>query len=244
MRKINWEHLLGGKPGLILIITLVVTSIIISFTNLFDFQNFIPKKATQIEWVKIVIDLAIILIFGLLSIALIRLFEIKRRKTEQALQQQTRNLGERVKELNCLYGISNLLAKHDLPLDDILRKTVYLILPALQYPESACARIVLNDQGFCTENFRETTWKQSVEIWAAGSPIGTLEVCYLEEKPEADEGPFLREEINLLSAIAERLGKITDRKKAMEELSVLRKQIEFILGATKTGLDITTLSST
>src|SRR4030042_4030444 len=52
------------------------------------------------------------------------------------------------------------------------------------------------------------------------------------------EGPFLREEISLLNAVAEQIGEITERKKAMEELSTLKKQIEFILGVTKTGLDI------
>jgi len=47
---------------------------------------------------------------------------------------------------------------------------------------------------------------------------GVVEVYYLEEKPEIDEGPFLKEERNLIEAIAERLGRITDRKKIGKEL--------------------------
>ena len=39
-----------------------------------------------------------------------------------------------------------------------------------------------------------------------GKPVGLVELCYLEERPLRDEGPFLREERNLINAIAERMG--------------------------------------
>jgi hypothetical protein len=32
--------------------------------------------------------------------------------------------------------------------------------------------------------------------------IGTLEICYLEEKPASDEGPFLKEAKNLIGNTA------------------------------------------
>ena len=49
-------------------------------------------------------------------------------------------------------------------------------------------------------------------------PVGTVVVYYLEERPERDEGPFLKEERNLINIIAERLGKITERKQGEVEL--------------------------
>ena len=45
-----------------------------------------------------------------------------------------------------------------------------------------------------------------------------MEVGYLEEMPEADEGPFPEEERLLLGAVAERLGRITERKRAEDAL--------------------------
>jgi len=50
--------------------------------------------------------------------------------------------------------------------------------------------------------------------------VGTYEVYYLKKKPELDEGPFLKEERNLINAIAERLGRIAERKKTEENLHV------------------------
>jgi hypothetical protein len=48
--------------------------------------------------------------------------------------------------------------------------------------------------------------------------VGTLEVCYLEEKLELDEGPFLREERNLIAAIAERIAKFIEREWTEDEI--------------------------
>ena len=38
----------------------------------------------------------------------------------------------------------------------------------------------------------------TVDILAGGNVIGLIHVCYLEEKPEMDEGPFRKEERDLL----------------------------------------------
>jgi len=142
----------------------------------------------------------------------------ERKKMEKALQKQRYDLSERVKELNCLYSIYSLVGEPDVSLEGILQGTVDLLPPAWQYPEITCARIILEDQIFKTKNYKETIWKQSAGITVYGNQVGTLEVCYLEEKPKSYEGPFFKEEGSLINAIAERLGKVIERKKAEEEL--------------------------
>jgi PAS domain S-box-containing protein len=128
-------------------------------------------------------------------------------------------LQERVKELNCLYGISKLIEQSGLSLPEILQGVVELIPPAWQYPEVGCARIRLDDRSFQTTGFRETIWKQSRDIQVHGEPIGKIEVFYLEHRPEEDEGPFLKEERRLLDAIAERLGRTVERIRAEQARS-------------------------
>ena len=136
----------------------------------------------------------------------------ERKLAEEALRQHMHDLDKRVKELDCVYGISELVHKPDVSLEEILQETIDLIPPSWQYPEITCARIILEGQEFRTENFRETVWKQTSDIGAHGERIGSLEVYYLEEKPESDEGLFLKEERSLINAISQRLGKITERK--------------------------------
>jgi PAS domain S-box-containing protein len=138
---------------------------------------------------------------------------------EKMLRAQMRELRERVKELNCLYGISQLVEHADLSLPEILRGTVELVSQAWQYPEIVCARITLEDQEYQTEGFRETIWRQSRDIRVYREPAGRIEVYYLEERPEEDEGPFLQEERSLLNAVAERLGRIVERVRIEQALS-------------------------
>ena len=119
-----------------------------------------------------------------------------RKQTEEMLQRKTYDLDERVKELNCLYGISSLIEKPGISIGEVFQGLVDLVPPSWQYPEIASARILLEDKEYKTENFKETNWKQSSEIVVHGKHAGVLEICYLEERPEIDEGPFLKEERN------------------------------------------------
>ena len=149
-----------------------------------------------------------------------------RKKAEEAVRESTKRLDERVKELNCFYGISSLLEKPDISLDEIMQGVVDLIPPSWQYPEIACSKISVEDKEYKTENFKETNWKQSSEIFVHSKRMGALEVCYLDNRPEIDEGPFLKEESDLVNAITERLGHIIERMWAREEKTRLEAQFQ------------------
>ncbi len=146
-------------------------------------------------------------------------------KTGEQMRERTRDLSERVKDLNCLYAISGLVMRPGISFDKLFQEIVDLIPGSWHHPEVACARIILHDQEFITENFRETVWKQTSDIAANGKRVGALEVCYLEQRPEADEGPFMKEDRNLIDAIAERMGRIVERKQADEERGKLESQL-------------------
>lgn len=53
-----------------------------------------------------------------------------------------------------------------------------------------------------------------------------MEVCYLEEKLELDEGPFLREERNLIDAVAERIAKFIEHEWTEAEIRKHRNRAE------------------
>ena len=152
--------------------------------------------------------------FGLHNIEM----EEQRKQGEEALRERTYEIGERVKELGCLYNIAMLIEKQEISLGEILQGTINIIPAAFQHPEITCARIILEGKEFRTENFREATWKLTQDIKSHGESIGTLEVSYLEQRPERDEGPFVKEACNLLTAVAGRLGHVIERKQAEDKL--------------------------
>ena len=129
-----------------------------------------------------------------------------------------RLLHERVKELDCLYAISRIVERPGITLEEILNEIVNILPLTWQYPEVACARIALGDGEYSSYRFEPSAWHQSSDIMVAGEKVGSVDVFYLEERPAAEEGPFLVDERALLDAVAERLGRIVERIRIQEEL--------------------------
>lgn len=119
-----------------------------------------------------------------------------------------RALQERVKELECIYGIARLIERHGDSLDALLQGIVELLPPAWQYPEICCARLMLLDRHFITTSFRESPWAISAELVVQSQPVGTIEVFYRRRPPQAAKDLFLKEEHALLAVVAEHVGRM------------------------------------
>jgi C4-dicarboxylate-specific signal transduction histidine kinase len=137
---------------------------------------------------------------------------------DAALRRVTHDLQQRVKELNCLFGISRIVERAGRSLETVMQETADLLPPSWEYPEIACARVVLDGREFRTANYRASPWTQSAPIVVADQPTGFVEVAYLEDRPDRDEGPFLAEERSLIEAIAGRLGEAAERFQARREM--------------------------
>jgi len=134
-------------------------------------------------------------------------------------------LRERIKELNCLYGISQLAERHLYSLESLLQELVNFLPYSWQYPELTCARILFKGKTYTSDGFKVTNWRQSSRIYMYHEPAGEASIFYLEECPPADEGPFLKEERALLDAIAEQIGIIATRISADRELQETNQQL-------------------
>jgi DNA-binding CsgD family transcriptional regulator len=134
-------------------------------------------------------------------------------------------LRERIKELNCLYGIARLAERHHDSMDDFLKALVEMLPLSWQYPEITCARIVVEDRTYKTRDFKLTKWRQISPVLAHNRPVGDVTIFYTEERPAADEGPFLKEERVLIDEVAKRIGAIAVRIAAEKELQEINKQL-------------------
>ncbi len=135
------------------------------------------------------------------------------------------DLRERVKELTCLYGIARLAVQPRKPIKKILQGIVRLLPPAWLYPDITFAKVVLDGHSYATRGFHEGGHKQAADIQVSGERRGVVEVVYAEERPELDEGPFLREERNLIDAVAREVGIIITRREAEDGQLKLREQL-------------------
>jgi DNA-binding CsgD family transcriptional regulator len=144
--------------------------------------------------------------------------EIEPEKVEAALR-------ERIKELNCLYGVSQLAERHLYSLDALLQELVNFLPYSWQYPEITCARILFQGKTYTSDGFKVTNWRQSSRLYMYHEAVGECDIFYLEECPPADEGPFLKEERALLDAVAEQIGTIATRISADLELQETNRQL-------------------
>lgn len=158
------------------------------------------------------------------------LAELRRREADfHALEgehgQALRALRERVKELDCLYAITRLAGRKGITQNELFQGVAEIVAMSWQYPEITCVRIVADGNTFLTSNFRRARWRQTSPLMVHGERAGQIEVGYLEERPELDEGPFLKEERNLIDAVAERLSRIIEAKRTEEHVRVLSREL-------------------
>jgi DNA-binding CsgD family transcriptional regulator len=134
-------------------------------------------------------------------------------------------LRERIKELNCLYGVSQLAERNLYSLDDLLQELVNFLPYSWQYPEITCARIRFKGKAYMSDKFKVTNWRQSSQIYIYHAAVGECDIFYLEECIAADEGPFLQEERALLDTVAEQIGTIATRISTDLELQETNRQL-------------------
>jgi len=135
-------------------------------------------------------------------------------------------LRERIKELTCLYGLALVVARPGVSQESILQEAVELLPPAWQFPEAACAQITLDGQTYRTRRFADALHLQTAPIAVGQDVRGSVEVRYFRPRAEFAEGPFLKEERNLINAVAAQLGLLVERRQADLERSRLRQQLE------------------
>ena len=161
--------------------------------------------------------------------------------TEQQLLAANRQLTERVKELNCFYDISKIVEIPGISLEEILQRTVEIIPASWQYSEITACRIIIDNIEYRTQNFRKTNWSQSSNIIIDGKSIGIIEVCYLKEVSSSGVSPFLKEERMLIDAIAERFGRIIQRRKIMGVVQESEERFRTFFEQGIIGMCITTI---
>jgi len=108
---------------------------------------------------------------------------------------------ERLKELGCINQTTGIL-KEFKPVEETLQRIVLLLPAAWQYPKYTEARIIYRNRSYVTPGLRETQWKMEQEFNTIDDESGLVQVYYTREFREESEGPFLKEERDLIMNIA------------------------------------------
>ncbi|MCP4603366.1 MAG: PAS domain S-box protein [Proteobacteria bacterium] len=135
------------------------------------------------------------------------------------------DMGERVKELATMYGLSESIRTRE-NLGEVFQDIADLIPLGWHYSEITRGKVVFDQREYVSEPFKETGWKQSSDIVVNGEHRGSIEVYFLEECPDLDEGPFMKEERDLIDGMARSISEGIERKMAAKALDDAKVELE------------------
>lgn len=122
-------------------------------------------------------------------------------------------LRERIKELTCLYLVSQELQKQK-SLEELCPLIVEYLVPAMQFPEITVPVIKMGNRQFTTRKYSERlSHGLHAEIRLQEQVLGHLSVYYEEDRPF-----LIPEEQRLVNAIAEGLSLWSEGRQAEESL--------------------------
>lgn len=137
-----------------------------------------------------------------------------RKHIEKKLALHVRDLGERIKEAECLRDITSLLLNKEWRVEQMLDVCVRRMPAAWLDPSHTCARIRLGGRIFESDNFRESEWKLEAAISTPNTEPGLIEVFYFGGLPEEGGSPFLDEERSLIQSISTQIAQSLKNRQA------------------------------
>jgi hypothetical protein len=125
-------------------------------------------------------------------------------------------LQQRIKELDCLYGVFRLTEDIEAPLPAQLQAVAERLPSASQAPERASARVVVSGEAYLSPGFADSARRLQVAIRVAGDAQASITVCYADAAAPAPD--FLAEEQQLLEAVAARLASVIEQREVARSL--------------------------
>ena len=121
--------------------------------------------------------------------------------SEKALKKLLSQNTERMKELRGINQTTKIL-EDSRNIEEALQRICNILPEAMQYPHATTSRITYNKKRFLSPGFRDSEWNLKQKFELPDHKKGVIEVFYLENFPNEFEGPFLKEELELLENIA------------------------------------------
>lgn len=168
--------------------------------------------------------------------AIIVMTDITEKKTtEEKLHKLTLNLNQRVKQLDCLFEISDISNAPGMGLEEILNKTLEIIPYSLRNPSDVWVEIELHKKKYVSGNFKETNWTYLAPIKGRKRKFGTLRVGYRDYQSVEAREVFLINEKILIKNVAEKLARIIELKELEESLNQGLNELAQIREITRIG---------
>lgn len=134
------------------------------------------------------------------------------KRAEEKLHSITVSLNQRVKQLDCLFEISDIMQLPGISLEGMLQKSIEVIPFGMKYSGDIWVEINLDDKQYRSKNFKETNLFYMAPIKGSKHKLGSLRVGYLGNKIFQDKDIFQINEKVLIKNLADKLARVIEMK--------------------------------
>ncbi len=134
------------------------------------------------------------------------------KKAEEKLHNLTVSLNERVRQLDCLFEISDVMNIPGISIDGILQRSIEIIPLGMRFSKDIWVEIGLNNKQYRSKNFKNNNLYYLAPIKGRKHKLGSLRVGFYGNNYTDGKEVFHVNERVLIKNIAEKLARIIEMK--------------------------------
>lgn len=140
------------------------------------------------------------------------------KQSEDELNRRAEELEAKIRQLNCVYQISELTQQPQITLAELLQGIVELIPEATRFPNKIGAMIQVGSEIFSAGPVDKKLWERSFEIKVEDKVLATLTICFAQYYQGDETFEMFDDELTLIKVVGEQLGRLIERYGLVAEL--------------------------
>jgi PAS domain S-box-containing protein len=132
---------------------------------------------------------------------------------EQKMRKLTNNLVQKVKQLNCVFDMQQMLAEPNQSTERLLQRALSIIPQGLRYEKDMRVEIVYEGEKFHSPGYHQTKLAYKVPLKSGRQQMGHIAVSYVGARTPRQSQPFRIGEKILLKNLAEKIVTALELKK-------------------------------
>ncbi len=140
------------------------------------------------------------------------------KQSENELNIRAEELEAKIRQLNCLYQISELTQRPHMTLAELLQGIAALIPEATRFPNKIGVMIHVGGETFSAGPVHNRLWDRSFEIKVEDKVMATLTICFSQYYQGDETFEMFDDELTLIKVVGEQLGRLIERYGLVAEL--------------------------
>jgi PAS domain S-box-containing protein len=148
----------------------------------------------------------------------------ERLESRLELENKTRELNRRIKEIDLFRDIADLVSQKDVQLEDVLQGIANLLPQTAYNPQGVCVSVSVGDRSYFSGSLETCRKLFELDLKAGDEIVGKLVFGRSANGKSATTIDLEEEEKKLIELVAERIGRIIQRYRLLDDVEADQRQ--------------------